>query len=112
MLIVFLYQGKIRNIFSNPEWALASSVMFGQSIIKCIHIIGNYRGGFQPYNTGLAISLIILLGLIPSLTIFTLILIADTVPLWIIISQIIIFLITLIVFFLFNGLLISTKENN
>lgn len=114
MLIILLYQGKITEIFNKPEWSFASSVMFGQTIIKLIHSIGKKRENYvvYQYNAGAFIAAIIVLGLVPSLILLALLFTTLIVPLWIIISQLVIFVLALILFTTINLMIIKEEEED
>jgi hypothetical protein len=106
MIITFIYKNSFYQIFKHPEWSIASSIMFGQCVTKTIYILGkkNVRNEFQQYRIGAILSLIIIFGLVPSLTLLSLIFATEIVPMWMIISQIILFILAALVYFLFNFL--------
>jgi len=113
IIITFGFKENLIDIFKIPEWSLASSVMFGQTIIKVIYTIGkNYgKGNYLPYyNTGAFVSLIILFGLAPSLTVLSLIFTINDVPIWLIVLQFILFILAIFIFYLVNTILILEEE--
>lgn len=116
MLIIYTYENKLSSIIYEPEWSLASSVMFGQSVIKFIHTItksaskkGNRK--FFSYTIGTIFSVLIVLGLVPSLIILALVFISKEPQLWLITLQIIYFFLASIVFTCINILHISIEED-
>ena len=114
MALTFCYKQNMLIFLQQPEWSLASTVMFGQSIIKMIHYIGkqSHSGdtNIYQYRIGAVISVIILLGLVPSLTVLSLIFTSTIIPNWIILTQMILFILSSVIFFLANGLLASLED--
>lgn len=114
MTIIYVYENKLITILKEPEWSLASSVMFGQSIIKIIHCMT--RNSFMEkktiyeYNLGAALAIFIVLGLVPSLIVLSLIFISNNTPEWLIVFQIILFITALIVFTTINRLQVQLEE--
>ena len=63
-------------IVSSPEWSFAAAILFGQSIVR--FMTGFAHGGrAKPGPVALAVSLIIVLGLTPSLMVLSAILRAE-----------------------------------
>lgn len=116
MIIIYIYLNKLNNILYEPEWSLASSVMFGQSIIKMIHAINNGTKGkkvhLKSYNIGAMISLLIVIGLIPSLIVLSLIFTSKEIPNWLMIMQIIYFIFAITIFTIANVMQIKFEEDN
>ena len=112
IIITFGFKENLVDILKVPEWSLASSVMFGQSIIKVIHGIGkNYENKIIfPYRAGALVSLIILFGLVPSLTVLSLIFTFDFVPIWLIMLQFLLFILAILLFSMVNVALIQEEE--
>jgi hypothetical protein len=114
MAIIYFYKNKINTILYEPEWSLAASVMFGQSIIKFIHILTKKRAGktmtVKTYNLGAGLSAIMVLGLVPTLISLSLIFTSELVPDWLMITQIILFVLATIVFSAINMLQIDIEE--
>ena len=114
MTIIFAYKMKLNQILTEPEWSLASAVMFGQSIIKMYHSLSkvNPKGKVMHYNVSAMFSLVILFGLVPSLIILSLIYTTDCeLPNWVVITQIILFILAVIVFSGVNKLHIEIEED-
>jgi hypothetical protein len=109
MIIIFSFKENLGNILNQPEWSLAASVMFGQSIIKLIYSIRKSRGVYF-YRLGAVISLLVILGLVPSLTVLSLIFISTIVPLWLIVLQMILFIISAILFFGANAIQVNEDQ--
>jgi hypothetical protein len=105
LLITFSVNHKIDEFFKLPEWSILTAVMFGQSIIKNIHIVGKSMkvGTLNYYQFGAIIAAILIIGLIPSLVILSLIFTLNTLPFWVYIAQLILFIIAIILFYFANG---------
>ena len=99
MTLIYTDKNNLDRIFEEPSWSLTAAVLFGQSIIKMIHIVvkASMNGiSIKHYNVGAFISLLILLGLVPSLVVLSLIYNHDIVPIWLIILQMIVFALSII----------------
>ncbi len=90
------------NIFHRSEWIFAAIVFWGQSIVKFISGLIKSQKKFKWQNIGFIITLIIILGLIPSTIILLLILQLDKPNTLLSIIQFIIFLISIIVYYCFG----------
>jgi hypothetical protein len=124
--LVFAYQDKgVVTFLSTPEWAFASALLFGQTIVKIVTATLETSGGrSEPIveRVGLVVSGLIVLGPIPSMVILALILIAGTPPIWLIITQIALFILSVAAFILIGGsslhdiaeykMLVQTKRNH
>lgn len=86
--------------------------MFGQSIIKNIHAVGKLfsTGGLEYYKFATVSAAILVIGLVPSLIILVIILIADEIQTWIYVAQIIQFLLAAILYYFANGSVIYAEE--
>ena len=75
VLMVLLRYERGDHIWSAPEWAFGAAILFGQALVK--FMTGLAHGGKAAHGpVALAITLIIVLGLAPSLLVLTLILMA------------------------------------
>jgi hypothetical protein len=80
-LIVLSVVGVLRNkmvweIVSNPEWSFAAAILFGQAAVRFVS--GAARHGAENWQrVVLAISLILVVGLVPSLVVMTLVLLSE-----------------------------------
>lgn len=112
--IVRSYQSKFELIFYNTEWAMISIILFGQSIVKFSSGIANSSLKFRWQLVSMIISLIIIFGLIPSIIVLIINLINNEMILGIHIAQIILFILSMITFFIVGYLgqkLIEEKNN-
>lgn len=105
--IVFSYQGVLLKLIYLPEWSLASSVLMGQALVKYISAIlsSQNRTELPWQRVALNLSFLIVLGLVPSLLILSLVLIAEPYSYSnrLAVSQIVLFIFGLISFFIFGG---------
>ena len=97
--IILFHKDEAKNIFSYPDWALAASILNGQSVIKIVSgaIASNARTEWQ--RVSLIVSLLIVTCFVPSLIFLTLILVSDAPSNFLITSQVIMFFLSLVVFF-------------
>lgn len=69
ILIINLSKGEWDKLLQTSDWALAATLLFGQTIVKTIMGVAAREHSFHHQNFGLISSLIIVLGLIPSILI-------------------------------------------
>lgn len=69
IIILRCYQRDFELIFFNTEWAVCAIILFGQSIVKFSSGISNQKNKFRWQIIAFVLSLIIIVGLIPSVTI-------------------------------------------
>lgn len=98
--IVRSYQSKFELIFYNTEWAMISIILFGQSIVKFSSGIANSSLKFRWQLVSMIISLIIIFGLIPSIIVLIINLLNNDMILGIHIAQIVLFILSMITFFI------------
>lgn len=112
MTLIFANEKNLSKIFDQPEWSLTAAVVFGQSIIRMIHTIIKVgkKNNVYHYNVGALIALLILFGLVPSLIILALIYTSEVVALWHIITQMILFILSIIVFCLICKLQVEKEQ--
>lgn len=100
LFIIFSYVRQPLQIFHMTEWAFAAAILSGQIIVK--FITGLIKSG-KPFRLGVIasiIAIIIVFLLAPSLVILTLITVSPEPVWWLSISQIALFILAVIVFFL------------
>ncbi len=102
--IVRSYKNELNLIFYNEEWAMISIILFGQSIVKFSSGIANAKLKFRWQLVSLIISLIIIFGLIPSIIILIINLINEEIVIGLYIVQIVLVVISIIVFFIIGYL--------
>lgn len=69
LLIVRGYENKFELLFYNTEWSIMAIILFGQSIVKFSSGISNSNLKFRWQLVSLIISIIIIFGLIPSIVV-------------------------------------------
>jgi|GEM_PF-1472940 len=112
--IVEIYkESSFYNIISSSEWSFAAAVLFGQALIKVVQALvvsHNLKTGqVQGDKIVLIVSLLIVIGLIPSLIILAVMLISDNkIPVFIY-FQMTMFLLGLLSF-LYSGALVKYVE--
>lgn len=104
LLIVRCSENDISKIFYSTEWSVISIILFGQSIVKFSSGIANSKETFRWQLVALAISLIIVFGLIPSSIILVLNLTTSNVSLGMAILQIIMFTISVLTYFFIGAI--------
>ncbi len=104
LLIVFaLATSGFAKVFSKTEWAFVTAILFGQSIIKIVGGLLSSQATVHWQRPVLLIAGIIVIGLVPSLVVMTLIAVSPEPPLSLIITQLVLFILSVTCFFLFGG---------
>ncbi|WP_136437788.1 hypothetical protein [Tenacibaculum maritimum] len=104
LVIVRLFQDDTKSIFYNTEWSVIAIILFGQSVVKFSSGISNTNENVRWQFVALIISLIIIFGLVPSVTILILNLINNNIHFGMYIAQFILFLISCFVFFIIGSI--------
>lgn len=102
LTIVFAYQHKSYSLFFASEWSLTSAIFFGQAITKIVSAVSTRT----PVNSQRAVALVtvlITLGLIPALTVFVLLLITTNPQSGLLVTQMIMFVLSLVSYVLIGG---------
>ena len=87
-------------IFFNSEWAICAIILFGQSIVKFSSGIANSEKKFKWQIISFLNTLIIIIGLIPSIIVLVIIILTDSTSLTLHIFQIFLFILSCISFFI------------
>jgi len=70
VLFVMIDMNRFPSIFESPEWSFGAAILFGQSLVKFVS--GLARSGAAAIGpVALAVSLIVVFGLAPSLLVLT-----------------------------------------
>lgn len=103
--IIFSYKGDYSKILGMHEWSLAASVLIGQSLVKFISGMLANKGVYTAHweRVALAISFIIVAGLVPSLIVLSLVLVDGVHSRGLAIAQVGIFVLAVVVFFAFGA---------
>jgi len=108
--IVFSYKGTFTRLLYMSEWSLAASVLFGQGLVKYVSgilhgvIATEGRGKISREVVAVMISITIVFGLVPSLLVLSLVLIADEPSRGLAVAQLILFILGLLAYFLLAGI--------
>ncbi|PLX25457.1 hypothetical protein C0580_02545 [Candidatus Parcubacteria bacterium] len=108
--IIFIIQYSLTALFHTPEWSFASALLFGQTIIRVSSATAGYKNKVDITNG--FISIIIVLGLVPSLTFLTLMLVLDTPPIGLIYAQICLFILAIFTYFLLGGAFYAIEKED
>lgn len=100
-LVLFFIESD-KNIFISYEWSFASIILFGQSIVKFSSGISTFKTEKRWQFISLILSAIIVFGLIPSVLVLVLLLVNKTQNLLIYIIQMVLFILSIIVYFIFG----------
>ncbi len=109
LTLVFIYLGKdVPSVLGSPEWSFGAAVLFGQAIVRFVS--GMIRSGRADTEmVALFVSVLLVLGLVPSLAVLALVLHAHEgpshlVPTWLVITQIVQFAGGIVVYLWFGGM--------
>jgi len=90
----YLYKGDLRNVIYTPYWSIASSVLIGQALIRfIIRLLQSnvHDPAISWERVTVIFSVLIVLGLIPSLMVLLLVLISTQPSLYLGVAQLILF---------------------
>ncbi len=112
--LIYLFKGEFVKVFFVPEWSIVTSIIFGQTIVKFSFAgaIIRYSNKSRPYNLSAFIAVLIVLGLIPTVITLVLIIISENVSFWLMITQMLLFILSLFIFITFHGLTHEVIEAN
>jgi hypothetical protein len=97
LTIVLLYKGKtVGALLATPEWSFGAALLFGQTLVKFVSGAAQSRWVWE--RVALVVSMIIVLGLAPSLTVLALILSSEPAPIALVITQLALFVVGVGVF--------------
>lgn len=77
ILIINLSKGNWTELLQTSNWALAATLMFGQTIVKLVMGLSAQEHSFNYQVFGLIAALIIVLGLVPSIVVLAIFIIQD-----------------------------------
>lgn len=104
VIVFFSLEKQFDHILIAPEWAFASTILFGMAIIKLTSGT-SVRRNIHWQRVQLIVSLTILFGILPSLVVLILNLKERPSPsIGIVVSQIVLFLVGTIIFFILGKL--------
>jgi hypothetical protein len=102
LLIVKINESNGAGFFSMADWSFAASILYGQALVKFTAGSVN-RKSTQWQRVVFIISLITVLGLVPSLVVLALVLISDCVSAFLQALQMTNFVLSTVVFILLGG---------
>jgi hypothetical protein len=108
--IVYLCKNEIIKLFYSPEWSFATTIIIGQIILKLISIVLNSKNSVIKYRVEGSLAFAIVFGLIPS-SIFLVFFLLEITPFWLVIVQIIYFIMSLFAFYLIIGMKTDMELN-
>jgi hypothetical protein len=92
--LAYLYKPELKNILYTPYWSIASSVLIGQALIRCIIQLLQSKAHDPTISwerVTLIFSLLIVLGLIPSLLVLLLMMISTEPSMYLVVAQLVLF---------------------
>ena len=101
--IVYISSNRENVIISAPEWSFASTILFGQTIIKLVSGVLYTDENVEWQRPILFITILIVLCLVPTLVILSLMLSVDKPSMFLTWTQRVFFIISMIVFFVLGG---------
>lgn len=102
ILIINLSRGEWTKIIQTSDWSMASTLLFGQTVVKIIMGVASQEHSFNYQGFGLISALIIVFGLIPSIIILVLFQFSQNLSSGLIITQFVLLGIAICVFLLFG----------
>lgn len=75
--IVLRVRGHLTSLLDSSEWSFAAAILFGQALTKFVSGLVSGKIGLQWQRVVLVFTLVIVIGLVPSLTILTLVLVNE-----------------------------------
>lgn len=104
LIMIKCYLNDFEKILYNTEWAMIAIILFGQSIVKFCSGISNSQHKFRWQLVALIISILIIFGLIPSITLLTINLLSSEMSVISYSLQIVMCLLGIITFFIIGTL--------
>lgn len=90
------------NILYEPEWSMAASILTGQTIVRFISGLLNSKVDYKIGVVSLIVTILIAFILAPSLLVLTLIMISTSIETYLVVTQIVLFILAVLLF-LFLG---------
>jgi len=97
-LVVYRKQQPVMQISSSPEWTFAAAILFGQAAVKMISVAA---AGAIPERASALAAAAIVVGLVPSLTVLTFVLLDEKSSMALRVPQIFLFVLAVVVYVLF-----------
>jgi hypothetical protein len=104
LLIIGLGPGDSdHGLWGSPEWSFASAILFGQALVRFVSGT-TAKGGMAWERIALAVSLIFVLGVVPSLTLLTIVMKSGDVGWEVAVAQLTLFGLGIVAFLVFGGM--------
>jgi len=103
LTIVFAYQNKTYSLFYASEWSLTAAIFFGQAITKIVSAFISTRVPSHAQRVVATVTILIVLGLVPALVVFVLLLISTEPPIGLLLTQMILFVASFLSFIFIGG---------
>jgi hypothetical protein len=105
LLFVSVYLGKgVRAFFGSPEWAFATALLFGKATVS--YVVGMtqmpHGDSLIAHRVGLIVASLIVCGLVPSMVVLALVLLSTAAPVWLVLVQVGLFLVSAFIFLTLN----------
>jgi hypothetical protein len=112
--IINLTKDEWIKLVQTSDWALASTLLFGQTIVKIIMGVASREQSFPHQNYGLITALIIVVGLVPSITILTIFQIYSQLSIALVVAQFVLLGLAVATFLVFGtiGQMLSANAFN
>lgn len=105
LAIVLAYSGRSYNIMFHPEWSFVATILFGQTLIKTIAATITKASVEHVHwqRVVFIASALIVIGIVPSLIVLALILVADAPSIGLAITQFALCITSVVTFLVFGG---------
>ena len=102
IVVTYRVQG-VQHLLAAADWSLGAAVLAGQSIVKLVAGVAA-SGRPRPWErTALIVTALIVFLLVPSLVCLALMQIADHPPFWLVVLQLLLFILCAIAFLMFGA---------
>lgn len=102
ILIINLTKGDWAKLLQTSDWALAATLLFGQTIVKMMMGVASQEHSFNYQLFGLITALIIVFGLVPSITVISIFQISPKLSTGLVVVQFILLGASISVFIVFG----------
>ncbi len=100
--IVMIFKEQGGRAFASPEWSFGSAILCGQALVK--FVAGLSKVGKPSWQrVSFAVAALFVFGVVPALIVLALMIVAgEHAPMWLVRVQVVIFVISMIEFFVFG----------
>jgi hypothetical protein len=100
--IIFTINNTPANLLQLPEWSFATSILFGQTIVKFVSTITSKRFTTKSERVALIVALLLVLGVVPSLVVLIFMVTAASPSDGLMVAQITLFIVAVCIFLFFR----------